>query len=80
MSPQEEAANILREVVSEMASGQVFDTVAMLRRCQHACELAGMETARNWFARELGGYPQGVPVEPFRHLSGRFRVAINQAI
>lgn len=47
------------------------DLKAALMRCQHACALLGWDDAREWFARELGGYPIDAERPNYRKVIGR---------
>ena len=68
----QEAMAILGDVVRDLASGKSDIKVAM-RQCQLACELIGWQDRTEWFRRELGGYPEGAPIPPYRTVTGSLR-------
>ena len=55
-TPQEEAAFLLSQVVSDLTAPS-HDLKTILRKCQHICELLGWQHQVNWFRQELNGYP-----------------------
>ena len=70
MSSREEAIQIFREVINNLSSTK-RDLKAALMQCQHACALVGWDDAREWFARELGGYPIDAERPEYRKVIGR---------
>jgi len=70
MTPQEEATQILSEVLGDLTSPS-RDLKVVLRRCQHACELLGWEEFREWFQQELSGYPADAEVPQYRRIPGQ---------
>ena len=70
MSSREEAIQIFREVINNLSSTK-RDLKAALLRCQHACALVDWDDAREWFARELGGYPIDSERPDYRKVIGR---------
>ena len=70
MSSREEAIQIFREVINNLSSTK-RDLKAALLRCQHACALVGWDDAREWFGRELGGYPIDSQRPDYRKVIGR---------
>ena len=70
VSSREESIQIFREVVNNLSSTK-RDLKAALLRCQHACALVGWDDAREWFARELGGYPIDSERPEYRKVIGR---------
>lgn len=71
-TPQEEAAQLLDQVVKDLA-GTTPDLKVALRRCQHACTLVAWQDAADWFKRELSGYPEGIDVPSHRIGKGFYR-------
>ena len=69
MNPQEEAINILREVLADLSSAS-RNIVSILRKCQHACEILGWHSAKTWFHQELNGYYADTPVPQHRIIDG----------
>lgn len=69
MEPQDEATSILREVILELTSPN-RDLIAIMRRCQHACEILGWQPAKAWFHQELNGYYPDTPLPPHRMVNG----------
>jgi len=67
---REESIQIFREVVNNLSSTK-RDLKAALMHCQHACALVGWDDAREWFARELGGYPIDSERPEYRKVIGR---------
>lgn len=58
-SPQDEAIDILKEVLGNFFS-RVVDLKNVLRRCAHVCEILNWSEQLAWFQNELFGYPSGV--------------------
>src|SRR5579884_2655842 len=71
-SPQEEAVALFFEVLRDLTSGAP-DLKACLRKCFLACQLLGWADSRDWFARELGGYPATHPLPPHRIVVGELK-------
>jgi hypothetical protein len=69
MDPQVEAITILREVIRDITSPS-RDFVAIMRRCQHVCEILGWQPAKAWFHQELNGYYPDTPLPPHRKIHG----------
>lgn len=67
-TPQNKAAEIFGEVISELTSTS-YDLVTILRRCQFTCELVGLDTDKDWFHSELTGYQQGT-APSYRYAGG----------
>jgi len=73
VTPQkEEAIEIFADVVRSLSSND-RDLMLVLRRCQHACELVGWGEQRDWFRRELAGYPSGTAIPSYRQVQGRLK-------
>ena len=70
VSSQQEIIQIFREVINNLSSTN-RDLKVALMRCQHACGLVGWNDAREWFAKELGGYPTDVELPDYRIVIGR---------
>ena len=71
-SAQVEAVEILGQAVNALASGGA-DLPLWFRQCQHACELLGWVDQRDWFRRELQGYPPEADLPPYRTVKGSTR-------
>src|SRR3954453_16414199 len=69
---QEEAAQSFDQVVNDMMR-PARDLKSALRRCQHACKLAGWSDQQEWFRRELAGYTLDVDVPSHRIVTAYFR-------
>ena len=70
MTPQQEAATIFRGVVDHLAH-RTPQLKPALQQSLHACQIVGWNDARDWFDREIIGYPLGLPLPPYRRVSGR---------
>lgn len=70
MIPQDEAIQILQEIIRDLTLPE-HDLKAVLRRCQHACQLLAWKDQRDWFQRAIGGYPAGTEVPAYRKITGR---------
>jgi hypothetical protein len=69
VTPCEEAAQAFSEVVANLTSSQK-DLKTCLRKCQLACEILGWYSERDWFKRELEGYPPALSRPPYRIVQG----------
>lgn len=69
-SPQDEATDLLGTVLEELVLPE-RDLRSILRRCYHACQLLDWGDWRDWFYRELNGYPTLDSVPEYRHVPGR---------
>lgn len=67
---QDEAAHLFTEVIRDLTTTQP-ELQLVMRRCQHACELLNWTKQRDWFRREISGYPTNEPVPPHRAVHGR---------
>jgi hypothetical protein len=70
MTPQEEAAQIFKEVVTDLSRSN-RDVKSALRKCLHACQIMGWVDQAAWFEQELGGYASVNDLPPHRQLKGR---------
>jgi hypothetical protein len=70
MTPQDEALQILGQVISEITTPN-HDLVSIFRHCQFACELLGWDIQKSWFQQELIGYFPDTPTPPNRIISGQ---------
>ncbi|MEW6028022.1 MAG: hypothetical protein ACOYZ8_15135 [Chloroflexota bacterium] len=68
-TPQEEAALLLSQVLSELTSSS-HDLKVALRKCQLTCELLGWQSKVDWFRQELNGYPVNAPIPFYRKIPG----------
>ena len=67
MSSQEEVISLLREVIDELTVS-TCDIKAVLRKCQHVCELLRWEPQKSWFHQEINGYYITTPVPAHRKI------------
>lgn len=65
-SSQDEAIDILKEVLDNFFSSQAIDLKNVLRRCVHVCEILNWNEQLTWFQDELFGYPSGVELPGYR--------------
>ena len=70
VSSRQESIQIFREVTNDLSSTS-RDLKSALMQCQYACEIVGWDDAREWFARELGGYPTDVELPDYRKVIGK---------
>src|SRR5687768_5135103 len=71
-TPPEEAAATLNQVVQELSSPD-HDLKFVVRRCIHACIMSDWRSDAQRIGYELGGYPPGEAIPPFRTLKGKLR-------
>lgn len=70
MTPQEEAGQILAQVINDLtATGR--DLKVILRRCQHVCELLDWHPQESWFHQEMNGYYAQTPLPVYRKIHGQ---------
>ena len=69
MTPHEEAANILKEVLDDLIDRN-HDLRSILLKCQHVCELVGWHDKKLWFHQELNGYSYGSELPVYRKVFG----------
>jgi AbiTii len=69
MDPNEEASNLLQQVIQGFTSAN-YDLVFIMRQCQHACELLGWTPTKIWFNYELNGYPIDTGLPSHRKING----------
>lgn len=69
-TPQDEAVRILSDVIEELTASS-RDLIAILRKCQHVCEILGWESQKSWFHYELNGYTSADEVPNYRIISGQ---------
>lgn len=69
-APQGDAIELLSGVLQELLLPE-RDLQSVLRRCYHACQLLDWGDSRDWFYRELNGYPNLDSVPMYRHVPGR---------
>ncbi len=72
MDAREEAIDIFAQVIQKLSSPNQ-DLKACLRLCQHACQLLDWENDRDWFHRELSGYPPEISRPNYRIIPGELR-------
>jgi len=70
MRKQQEAIEILSQLLVEFnqASPQLEP---ILRSCQHVCQILGWNDQKQWFYRELNGYPFEIPLPNYRMIKGK---------
>lgn len=78
-TPETEALQFLSQVI-EALSNPPFDLKANLRRCQHACEILGWQSKRDWFHQEINGYWDGTPTPKYRSISGSRKYSASGSI
>jgi hypothetical protein len=71
-TPEAEALTLLSQVIEDL-SNPPFNLKANLRKCQHACELLGWQSRRDWFHQELNGYYDSTPTPQHRMIPGTRR-------
>lgn len=69
MNPQDEAVTILHEVIQNITTPN-RDILAIMRQCQHVCEIMEWKSTKIWFHQELNGYLPNTPLPPYRKISG----------
>jgi len=67
MPSQDEAVSILKDVIDELTASN-RDIKAVLRKCQHVCELLGWDPQKSWFHQELNGYYATTPIPAHRKI------------
>jgi hypothetical protein len=78
-TPESEALQLLSQVI-EALSNPPFDLKANLRKCQHACEILGWQSKRDWFHQELNGYWEQTPTPTYRFIPGSKRFSASGSI
>ena len=87
VTPQDESIHRFNAVLGQLGAPN-RDLENILQRCYHACHLLGWTDARDWFYRELNGYPDLESVPEHRHIPGvliwrpsaGFHVAMEKAV
>lgn len=70
-NPQEEAIDILRQVLSGLFDGNA-DIKTLLRKCTHICQILSWSEQFDWFQCELNGYSSEIPLPWYRkEIKGR---------
>lgn len=64
---------LLQEIVAG-ASGDHMPTSTLLRKCMVLAAKLDSKPAEDWVEWELNGYPEGVPIPDYRHLSMMIKV------
>lgn len=65
MPPQDEAVLLLKDVINELTTS-ARDIKAVMRKCQHVCELLEWEPQKSWFHQEINGYYATTPIPAHR--------------
>lgn len=70
MTPYDEAVRILAEVIKELTAPN-RDLLAIVRKCQHICEIVNWDSQKIWFQQELSGYYSTVHLPAYRKIPGQ---------